>query len=56
MNKLLTIMTNALHVMQRSYKAKKVFLLIYNASLSLRSMGLMAVSKIIKQEGVYKLL
>ena len=58
----------ALQVMQRSYKAKKVlkwctcllrlglFLLIYNASLSLRSMGLLAVSKIIKQEGVYKLL
>ena len=54
--------------MQRSYKAEKVlkwctcllrlglFLLICKASLRLRSMGLLAVSKIIKQVGVYKLL
>ena len=58
----------ALQVMQRSYKAKKVlkwctcllslglFLLIYKASLSLRSIALLAVSRIIKQEDVYKLL
>ena len=32
-----------------------LFLLICKASLSLRSMGLLAVSRIIKQEGVYKL-
>ena len=69
MNKLLTIMTYALQVMQRSYKAKKVlfkwctcfmrlglFLLICKASLGLRSMGLLAVSRIVKQEVVYKLL
>ena len=68
MNKLFTIMTYALQVMQRSYKAKKVlkwctcllrlglFLLICKASLSLRSMGLLAVSRIVKQGGVCKLL
>ena len=52
-----------------SYKARKVlkwctcllrlglFLSIYKAySLSLRPMGLLAVSRIVKQEGVYKLL
>ena len=33
-----------------------LFLLICKASLSLRSMGLLAVPRIIKQEGVYKLL
>ena len=33
-----------------------LFLLMCKASLSLRSMRLLAVSKIIKQEGVYKLL
>ena len=54
----------ALQIMQQSYKAKKVLKVMYlfievrfilNASLSLRPMGLLAVSKIIKQ-GVYKLL
>ena len=59
----------ALQVMQRSYKARKnikvmyLFLEvrlnlinIYKFSLSLRPMGLLAVSRIVKQEGAYKLL
>ena len=68
MNKLLTIINICITSTQWSYKAKKVlkwctclsrlglFLLICKASLSLRSMELLAVSRIIKQESVYKLL
>ena len=57
MNKLFTIMTYALHVMQQKCTCLLrlgLFLLICKASLSLRSMGLLAVSRIVKQEGVYK--